>query len=81
VIGTTLPVLTFILGLPMVGPSRAAILSTFEPVSTVVLAILILGEGANPIQYLGGILILASVILLEGWGWRASRVLAQTARE
>jgi drug/metabolite transporter (DMT)-like permease len=81
VIGTTVPVLTFILGLRLVGPSRAAILSTFEPVSTVLLAIVILGESASPIQYLGGALILAAVILLEAPGWRASRVLPQAARE
>jgi drug/metabolite transporter (DMT)-like permease len=80
-IGTTIPVLTFILGLRLVGPSRAAILSTFEPASTVLLAVIILGESANPIQYVGGALILASVVLLEGPGWRASRVLAQGARE
>ena len=81
VVGTTIPVLTFILGLRLVGPSRAAILSTFEPASTVLLAVIILGEIANPIQYAGGALILASVVLLEGPGWRASRVLAQAARE
>ena len=81
VVGTTIPVLTFILGLRLVGPSRAAILSTFEPASTVLLAVIILGEIANPIQYAGGALILASVVVLEGPGWRASRVLAQAARE
>ena len=81
VVGTTIPVLTFILGLRLVGPSRAAILSTFEPASTVLLAVIILGEVANPIQYVGGSLILASVIVLEGPGWRGSRVLAQAARE
>jgi drug/metabolite transporter (DMT)-like permease len=66
IIGTTIPVLTFILGLRLLGPSRAAILSTFEPASSVLLAVLILGEGANPIQYLGGAFILASVVVLEG---------------
>jgi len=81
VLGTTIPVLTFILGLRMVGPSRAAILSTFEPASTVLLAVIILGDMASPIQYLGGAFILASVVVLEGQGWRASRVLAQAARE
>ena len=81
VLGTTIPVLTFILGLRMVGPSRAAILSTFEPASTVLLAVIILGELASPLQYLGGALILASVLLLEGPGWLASRVLAQATRE
>jgi drug/metabolite transporter (DMT)-like permease len=81
VIGTTVPILTFILGLPLVGPSRAAILSTFEPASTVLLAVIVLGETASPVQYLGGALILASVVVLEGPGWRASRVLAQATRE
>src|SRR5205807_4113099 len=60
VVGTTIPVLTFILGLRLVGPSRAAILSTFEPASTVLLAVIILGELASPLQYLGGGLIIAS---------------------
>src|SRR2546421_1033234 len=81
VIGTTIPVLTFILGLRLVGPSRAAILSTFEPVATVLLAVIILGERASPIQYVGGVLILASVLVLEGRGWRSSRVVPQAARE
>ena len=81
IIGTMVPVLTFILGLRLVGPSRAAILSTFEPVSTVLLAVIILGEVASPLQYVGGALILGSVVVLEGPGWRASRVLAQATRE
>jgi drug/metabolite transporter (DMT)-like permease len=81
VVGTTIPVLTFIMGLRLVGPSRAAILSTFEPASSVLLAVIILGEGANPIQYVGGALILASVVVLEGQGWLASRALAQATRE
>src|SRR6202171_3385633 len=80
-LGTTVPVLTLILGLRMVGPSRAALLSTFEPASTVLLAVIILGELASPLQYLGGALIIASVLLLEGSGWLASRVLAQATRE
>src|SRR5437660_3013181 len=40
VVGTTIPVLTFILGLRLVGPSRAAILSTFEPATTLRLAVI-----------------------------------------
>src|SRR2546428_9994061 len=68
VIGTTIPVLTFILGLRLLGASRSAILSTFEPASSVLLAVLILGEAANPIQYLGGAFILSSVVVLAGRG-------------
>jgi drug/metabolite transporter (DMT)-like permease len=80
-IGTAIPVLTFILGLRLIGASRTAILSTFEPASTVVLAIILLGESASPLQYLGGALILGSVVALEGPGWRPARVLAQATRE
>src|SRR2546421_7454600 len=40
VLGTTIPVLSFILGLRLVGPSRAAILSSFEPASTALLAVI-----------------------------------------
>jgi drug/metabolite transporter (DMT)-like permease len=81
VVGTTIPILTFILGLRLIGPSRAAILSTFEPASTIPLAVIILGETTSGLQVLGGALILLSVLALEGPGWRASRVLAQAARE
>jgi len=81
VVGTTIPILTFILGLARVGPSRAAILSTFEPASTVLLAVIILGETTSPLQILGGALILLSVLALEVPKWRASRVLAQATRE
>ncbi len=81
ILGTTIPVLAFILGLRLVGASRAAILSTFEPASTVLLAVIILGETASPLQYLGGACILASVVALEAPGWRASRLLAHAAHE
>jgi drug/metabolite transporter (DMT)-like permease len=80
-LGTAIPVLSFIMGLRLIGASRAAILSTFEPASTVVLAVLLLGESGSPLQYVGGALVLASVIALEGPGWRPARVLAQAARE
>ncbi len=78
---TALPVLTFVVGMPLIGPSRAAILSTFEPATTVLLAVLILGEVARPIQYAGGALIILAAILLEAPGWRASRAAVQAIRE
>lgn len=81
VVGTAIPILTFILGLRLVGASRAAILSTFEPASTVLLAVIVLGESGNSLQYVGGALIVLSVLVLEGPGWRSSWVLAQATRE
>lgn len=64
-IGTAIPVLAFVVGMPRIGPSRASILSTIEPAVTVVLAGVILVEPLRAIQLLGAFLIIASVIVLE----------------
>jgi len=62
-VSTVLPIVTFLAGLERVGPTRASTLSTFEPVMSVMLAILILGETISPLQVLGGALILAAVVV------------------
>ena len=64
-VSTVVAVSAFFAGLRRVGPSEAAILSTFEPVVTVVLAFLVLGERLAPAQLAGGALVLAAVILLQ----------------
>ncbi|TMK97339.1 MAG: DMT family transporter, partial [Actinobacteria bacterium] len=48
-----------------VGPSTASILSCFEPVVTVSLAMALYGERLGPGQLAGGVLVLAAVILLQ----------------
>jgi drug/metabolite transporter (DMT)-like permease len=65
VIGTAVPVLAFIVGMPRIGPSRASILSTFEPVVTVLLATAVLGETLQFPQFLGAACVIASVVVLE----------------
>ena len=64
-VSTVVAVSAFFAGLRRVGPSEAAILSTFEPVVTVVLAFLVLGERLTPAQLAGGVLVLAAVVLLQ----------------
>jgi drug/metabolite transporter (DMT)-like permease len=64
-VSTVFAVSAFFAGLRRVGPSEAAILSTFEPPVTVALAFLVLGEHLTPAQLLGGALVLAAVILLQ----------------
>ncbi len=64
VIATVLPMACFFAGLSRVGPSVTSMLSTFEPLGTLLLAALVLGESAGPLQLLGGMLILASALLL-----------------
>jgi len=65
VVSTVVAMLTFFAGLRRVGPSSAAILSTFEPVVTAGLAALALGESLGPVQLVGGLLVLASVVALQ----------------
>jgi drug/metabolite transporter (DMT)-like permease len=55
----------FFAGLSRVGPTSASILSTFEPVVTVVLAASILAEHLTPIQVAGGALVLTAVLVLR----------------
>jgi len=63
-VATVIPVATFLAGLERIGPTHAAMLSTLEPVVTVLLAAWIFGERLEAIVMLGGGLILIAVILL-----------------
>lgn len=63
-IATVIPVVTFLAGLDLVGPTNAAMLSTLEPVVTVLLAAWLFQERLTIIALLGGGLILIAVILL-----------------
>jgi drug/metabolite transporter (DMT)-like permease len=64
VIATVIPVAAFLAGLKRIGPADASMLSTFEPVVTVLLAALLLGERLSPLALLGGALILVAALLL-----------------
>ncbi len=52
-------------GIQKVGPARAAIIGTIEPILTLIWTFLLLGEHMRPLQLVGGVLILASIILLQ----------------
>jgi drug/metabolite transporter (DMT)-like permease len=65
VVSTVIPIFAFYSGMQKLGAPRASILSTVEPVFTLILAALILEERIEPIQMLGAALILTSVILLQ----------------
>ena len=63
-IATVIPVVAFLAGLERIGPTNAAMLSTLEPVVTVLLAVWFFGERLQSIILLGGGLILIAVIML-----------------
>lgn len=62
---TILPIGTFLAGMRRVGPTTASLLSTLEPVFTVLLAALVLGETLTARQAAGGALVLAAAVLLN----------------
>jgi drug/metabolite transporter (DMT)-like permease len=65
VVSTVGAVSLFFAGLKRVGPTTASILSTAEPVTTVVLAFLAFGESLGPVQLAGGALVLGAVLVLS----------------
>ncbi len=65
VVSTAVAIVAFFAGLARVGPSAAAILSTFEPIVTVALAFAVFGEELSPLQLCGAALVLAAAVLLS----------------
>ena len=62
---TMVAISLFMAGLPRVGAARAALISTVEPVITVVLAVVLLGDRLSAVQVVGGVLVLLAVILVQ----------------
>jgi drug/metabolite transporter (DMT)-like permease len=65
VVSTVGAVSLFFAGLGRVGPTTASILSTAEPLTTVVLAFLAFGESLGAVQLGGGALVLGAVLVLS----------------
>lgn len=65
VISTVVSISCFIAGMERIGATRAAILTTIEPVVTVVLAFVFFGEALGLVQFFGGALVLAVVPVLN----------------
>jgi drug/metabolite transporter, DME family len=63
--GAAIPTTAFITGIGLIGPSRAAILMTIEPLVGVTIAAVLLGEEPSPIQIIGGAAVLAAAAILQ----------------
>jgi drug/metabolite transporter (DMT)-like permease len=64
VLGTVVAVAAFFAALPLLGPSDTAVLSTVEPVVSVVVAAVALGETLLSVQVVGGVLVIGAVLVL-----------------
>lgn len=65
VIPSMVAISLFLAGLPRIGAPQAALLSTFEPVVTVTLAAILLGDRLNPVQLLGAAAVLLAVVVSQ----------------
>ena len=78
-VSTLLPIFALNIGIQKLGPTRAAIFGTIEPLTTSLLALIFLGEVMQPIQWLGGLVIVVSVILLQTLGSQPERLIEMQA--
>jgi drug/metabolite transporter (DMT)-like permease len=65
VVGAGIPTMAWIIGIRILGASRAAIISTLEPVVGVALAALVLAEIPTPLQVVGGACIIGAAIVVQ----------------
>lgn len=63
-IATVIAVVTFLSGMERIGPTNASLVSTLEPLVSVALAALLLGEALTIPRTSGGLLIVLAVVLL-----------------
>ncbi len=64
-VATAIAIQTFYAGVKRVGGARASLISTVEPVYTVILAVILFGEQLTTMQLVGGGLVILAVILAE----------------
>lgn len=65
VVSTFVAIQAFYAGAQRIGAAQAALVSTIEPIYTISLAALLLGERLAPIQLAGGVLIIVGVVLAQ----------------
>ncbi len=63
-VGGVVAVTTFFAALALLGPSDTAVISTVEPVVSIAVAALVLGERLGGVQVVGGLVVLAAVAVL-----------------
>jgi len=65
IIGAAIPTTALLVGIGIIGPSRAAILMTIEPLVGVTIAAILLGEHPTLIQIVGGVAVLTAAVILQ----------------
>jgi drug/metabolite transporter (DMT)-like permease len=63
--GTAIPFGLYFVGINYIRSTRASITATLEPISAGFIAYLFLGEVLEPLQILGGVLVITAIVLLH----------------
>lgn len=71
-VSTVMPIFMTNVGIQRLGPARAAILGSAEPVLTSIIALVLLGQMLEPLQWLGCLIIVVSVVMLQTLGSRSA---------
>ncbi len=74
VLSTAIAIQAFYAGVSRIGAAQAALVSTMEPVFTVTLAVLVLGERLGALQLVGAVFVVAAVLLAQTGRGVAARV-------
>lgn len=74
---TVLAATTFFIGISKIGPSRAALISLVEPVTSVLLSLALFGNRLTILQWFGGLLILVSTAIMTLYSKPMNRELHQ----
>ena len=79
ILGTLTPFALFLSSLTRISATEAGTAVTIEPVSAAVASALLLGAALVPVQYVGGVAIVAAVLLVRSAGGRAAPAVPEAA--
>ncbi len=65
ILATLVPILAMNLGIQMIGAARSSLIATLQPVVAVLIATLFLGDVLTGTQWLGGVLVIIAIVLLQ----------------
>lgn len=65
IVGTLVPIFAMNVGIQMLGSARSSVVSTLQPVVAVLISTIFLNEVLTVYQWLGGIIVIVAIILLQ----------------
>ncbi|MFN6943856.1 MAG: DMT family transporter [Cytophagaceae bacterium] len=69
IVSTVVPSFMLSEGIKLIGSEKASIIGSIGPVSTIFLAWVFLGEVINSFQIIGALMVIAGIIMLQGYGY------------